>query len=648
MATSTDAAFVRSPADRRRSQSLIRDLRNYLAGQVVGLTRDEALLDEILKCAFCKVSLERDAVDTTSLSEEEVGATYGRVFDELRQRLYLVDLGGDLRLGATHIARIDEALSSMNLLDPARDVIGDFYQAFAGASIRGPEGQFFTPKNAVRALVAIGAPGSDDRILDPACGSGAFLLEAARYALDTTGRIPTLSGIDKDGYLARLARIHILLQFGYEPHVVCANSLADFADLENATGYGGGEQTQIYTNPPFGSKIVAVSGPDRARFALAHKWQKSADGTYVQTSALGLNTPPQILFVERCLDLLADEGILGIVLPESVLSNASHRYLVQYLLDRATPLAVIGMPEALFKISGKGGTHTKVCLAVFQRRPANGSHQIFMAEARWCGNDSRGLPIDRDDLPRIVSSYEAFRAADPESESETGFQVRLDELRSHVLAPRHYDPEPRRQLRRLKPSHDTYCLGDLIAQKLLKVATGNEVGKLSYGGTEVPFVRTSDLSNWEIKVDPKHMVSKELYEELAPRQDVREGDILMVRDGTYLIGTCALITKHDVRIVYQSHLYKLRLHEDAPLDRYLLLAALSSPLVRRQIRANSFTMDIIDSLGDRVRDLVVAVPADPRRRHEISEMVERVIADRVEARELARRAAIEIAAVNLG
>ena len=183
MATSTDAAFVRSPADRRRSQSLIRDLRNYLAGQVVGLTRDEALLDEILKCAFCKVSLERDAVDTTSLSEEEVGATYGRVFDELRQRLYLVDLGGDLRLGATHIARIDEALSSMNLLDPARDVIGDFYQAFAGASIRGPEGQFFTPKNAVRALVAIGAPGSDDRILDPACGSGAFLLEAARYAL---------------------------------------------------------------------------------------------------------------------------------------------------------------------------------------------------------------------------------------------------------------------------------------------------------------------------------------------------------------------------------------------------------------------------------------------------------------------------------
>ena len=648
MATFTDAAFIRSPADHRRSQSLIRDLRNYLAGQVVGLTRDEALLDEILKCAFCKVSLEREAVDTGSLTEEAIGATYGRVFDDLRQRLYLVDLGGDLRLGATHIARIDEALSNMNLLDPARDVVGDFYQAFAGASIRGQEGQFFTPKNAVQALVAIGAPGPDDRILDPACGSGAFLLEAARYSLDTAGKIPTLSGIDKDAYLVRLARIHILLQFGYEPHIVCANSLDDLADLENATGYGSGQQSGIYTNPPFGSKIVAVSGPDRARFALAHRWQKLTNGTYVQTSALGLNTPPQILFVERCLDLLDDEGKLGIVLPESVLSNASHRYLVQYLLERATPLAIIGMPEALFKTSGKGGTHTKVCLAVFEKRRAEGNHQIFMAEARWCGHDSRGLPIDRDDLPQIVANYEAFRAGDPKPESDGGFQVRLDELRSHVLAPRHYDPEPRRQLLRLKRSHDTYRLGDLIAQKLLKISTGHEVGKLSYGGSDVPFVRTSDLSNWEIKVDPKHMVSQELYEELAPRQDVREGDILMVRDGTYLIGTCALITKHDVRIVYQSHLYKLRVHDDAPLDRYLLLAALSSPLVRRQIRANSFTMDIIDSLGDRVRDLVVAVPSNPRRRQEISEMVERVIADRVEARELSRRAAVEIAAPNPG
>ena len=644
MAASPDAAsFVRSPADHRRSKAVIQGLRNYLAGQVVGITRDEALLDEILKCAFCKVYLERQAIETHGMDEAALGALYSRTFADLRQELYFLDLGSDLRLGPAHVAKVDEALGSVRILDPARDVVGDLYETFAGASIRGQEGQFFTPKNAVQALVAMIRPESTDRVLDPACGAGAFLLEAARYSLGSGGSLPQLSGIDKDAYLARLARIHVALQFGQQPGVVCANSLADFGTLKDGTGYGAGAHSIVLTNPPFGAKIVAVSGEERAQFALAHKWKKTPEGSYEQTSALGLNTAPQILFVERCLDLLSEEGRLGIVLPESALSNSGHRYMVQYLLQRATPLAVVGMPEALFKTSGKGGTHTKVCLAVFEKRPARPDHEIFMAEARWCGHDSRGLPVEKDDLPEIIRSFEAFRAGDATEGTRTGFNVRLDMIRSNVLAPRHYNPEPDRQLRRLRASHVSYRVGDLIEQGSLAISTGHEVGKLAYGGGDVPFVRTSDLSNWEIKVDPKHCVSDELYEELAPKQDVREGDILMVRDGTYLIGTCAMVTMHDARIVYQSHLLKLRILGEAPIDRYLLLAALSSPPVRSQIRANSFTMDIIDSLGDRVRDLVLPVPADATRRERISEMVQRVIADRVEARELARRAAVEIA-----
>lgn len=642
MATKTDASFVRSPAESGRSKAVIRDLRNFLAGQVVGITRDETLLDEILKCAFCKVSLERQGVSTAAMSEDAIGTLYGRTLEDLRQKLYLLDLGTDLRIGPSHVAKIDEALSGVQILDPARDVVGDLYETFAAPSIRGQEGQFFTPKNAVQALVAMVRPRASDRVLDPACGAGAFMLEAGRYAYNAEQAFPRLSGIDKDAYLSRLARIHVALQFDIEPSVACTSSLAALDALVAKTGYGPGEHTAILTNPPFGSKIVAVTGPERIHFALAHKWKKQTSGRYVQTDVLATNTAPQILFVERSLDLLMEEGRLGIVLPESVLSNASHRYLVQYVLERATPLAVVGMPEALFKTSGKGGTHTKVCLVVFEKRPPDRDHKIFMAEARWCGHDSRGLPIERDDLPEIVANYQMHREGEDLPESPNGFSVRLGDLRAQVLAPRHYDPEPRRQLRRLQTSHERYRIGDLVDDKVLAIASGNEVGKLAYGGGDVPFVRTSDISNWEIKVDPKHGVSQELYEQLAPKQDVREGDILMVRDGTYLIGTCAMVTKHDVRIVYQSHLLKLRVLEGAPLDRYLLLAALSSAPVRSQIRANSFTLDIIDSLGDRVRDLVIPVPADTRRRDDISTMVKRVIADRVEARELARQAAIEI------
>ena len=53
------------------------------------------------------------------------------------------------------------------------------------------------------------------------------------------------------------------------------------------------------------------------------------------------------------------------------------------------------MPEALFKTSGKGGTHTKVCVVLIENSPPSGDYPIFMAEAQWCGHDSRGNPTIR-------------------------------------------------------------------------------------------------------------------------------------------------------------------------------------------------------------------------------------------------------------
>ena len=198
------------------------------------------------------------------------------------------------------------------------------------------------------------------------------------------------------------------------------------------------------------------------------------------------------------------------------------------------------------------------------------------------------------------------------------------------------------QLEELKATHELITIRELVDSGIVEVSTGDEVGKLAYGTGNIPFVRTSDISNWEIKIDPKHCVSEEIYQRLAPKQDVREGDILMVRDGTYLIGTCAYITKYDTKIVFQSHLYKLRCVDPNKLSPFLLLAVLSSPPVRAQIKAKRFTQDIIDSLGDRLFELVIPLPKNNSVRQRIVKMVEKAILDRVEARELARKARYEI------
>ncbi|WP_207625747.1 hypothetical protein, partial [Niastella populi] len=149
--------------------------------------------------------------------------------------------------------------------------------------------------------------------------------------------------------------------------------------------------------------------------------------------------------------------------------------------------------------------------------------------------------------------------------------------------------------------------GNLVSEGVIQVKTGDEVGKLAYGTGSIPFVRTSDISSWEIKIDPKHGISEDIFKQLQNKQDVRENDILMVKDGTYLIGTCAIVSKYDTKIVYQSHLYKIRILKPERISPYLLLAILSSEPVQRQIKSKRFTQDIIDSLGSRINELLLPI-----------------------------------------
>lgn len=633
-----------------------RSIRNYLAGRLVGATRDETLVEELIKLIFCRALLNEGGI-SSSPEGGELADRYREAFAALQLRMPgLFDRLSETLLDPASIGYIDAQLTSVDFENPTRDPIGDAYEAFIGSAVRGAQGQFFTPQNAVRLLVDLIDPQPGERIIDPACGAGGFLSHAARH-LRAKGvgmeRIAEqIHGIDKDRYLTSLAAAHVCLVTLRPARVYCADSLAW------APGDGGafplrddlGAFDVVITNPPFGNRIVAASKEAQRGFDLGFKWKRTRDHGWVRTHKLQPSVSPQILFIERCLSMVRPGGRIGIVVPESLVSGKSYRYVVQYIRDRADVQAVVGMPEELFKTSGKGGTHTKTCVLLLRvrRDRRRRAPRIFMAEARWCGHDSRGRAIDRDDLPSISARYGAFRRRRLNEQSHLGFSLAASQLKDHVLAPRYYDPEIAAELSKLSEARDLVTIRQLVDAGVLQISTGHEVGKMAYGGGPIPFVRTSDISNWEVKVDPKHTVSDEVYAALSPKQDVREGDILMVRDGTYLIGTCAYITKYDTRIVFQSHLYKLRILKPDELSPFLLLAALSSPPVRRQVKAKRFTQDIIDSLGDRLYELVLPLPKGPEERDRIAGLVARAIRERVEARELARRACLEVAGEAVG
>jgi len=82
--------------------------------------------------------------------------------------------------------------------------------------------------------------------------------------------------------------------------------------------------------------------------------------------------------------------------------------------------------------------------------------------------------------------------------------------------------------------------------------------------------------------------------------------------------------------------------EPAKMNPFLLLAALGCKFVQRQIKSFCVSQDIIDSLGDRIYQLRIAIPKSMARKQRIAKLVEKVINDRIEARELAREACEEI------
>ena len=639
----------------KSTKETFRYLRNFLAGRFIGATRDETFLEEILKCLFCKLYLETSAAknggDDTS-DAMSLAQFYRGVFGQVRSDFPEIYRDNEeMLLDPENLQEVMRSLD-FSLLDAKSDPIGDAFEVFAGSESKARSGQFFTPRNATDLLVSMVNPQPGERIIDPACGAGGFLASVTRHfrlqgpaVSDASEAACRLYGVEKDGYLAKLGRLHVSLLSGGHPNVVCGDSLAltteegnDLEDLIPASDYD-----VVLTNPPFGVNIVAASPEVLKGFDLARRWRVK-NGHLQETNEVRPKVPPQVLFVERCLSLLREGGRLGMVMPESMLSNKSYRYVVEFLRTKGSIVAVVGMPESLFKTSGKGGTHTKTCLMVFAKgNDQEAARRVFMAEARWCGKDSRAREIPHDELPEIGERFKDFQRGTLTGASPLGFKVDESAIDDNVLCPRYYDPEIDVELNRLSETHQLLRFGTLVDEGCVSVKTGDEVGKLAYGMGEIPFVRTSDLSNWEIKIDPKHRLDRKLYESLKTSQDVQAHDILMVKDGTYLIGTCGIVTEYDLEMVYQSHLYKIRTHENPyGLNQFLLLALLSSDIVRRQIRAKQFTQDIIDSLGERINELVLPVPKASERRQKITGIVSQVVRERVEARELARRVVVEV------
>ena len=225
------------------------------------------------------------------------------------------------------------------------------------------------------------------------------------------------------------------------------------------------------------------------------------------------------------------------------------------------------------------------------------------------------------------------------------FTVSTQKVRGDVLVPRYYDPVAGDGLNRLSSRCELISIGDLVATGVIELQTGDEVGKLAYGGGDIAFVRTSDFGNWELKHDPKQRISQETYDSYAGKQSAMVDDILLVRDGTYLVGTTTIVQQDDLPLLFSGGIYRLRVLQREQLPPALLLALLNMRVVRRQMRNKQFTRDVIDTLGHRLLEIVLPIPSQAEDRLLISGAMEKLLKKRADLRRMANELGAAVEAV---
>jgi type I restriction enzyme M protein len=644
-------------------KSNFKDIHNYFAANNVGTTLPEMFAQQFINLLFCKIYDERftkmeDIVRFRAGINEKKAAVAERIrdiFADVKEQYADVFSEEDaITLDDGSIAYAVAQLQPFCIKDSKRDAIGDAFESFIDYTTKGSQGQFFTPRNVVKLMVNIAQVSYKDKMIDPACGTGGFLIEGLKtewatleqqygeewpkeeiFAEEQKIAIKNIRGIDKDSFLGKVAKAYMALMGDGRGGIFCENSLV-------ATKFWG-TKTQdnireksfdlVLTNPPFGKKLKIDETEILSLYNLGYKWKKNKDKTYERTDVLVDAQPPQILFIERCLNLLNSKGRMCFVSPESIFCNPSHKHIVQYIKERAKISAIISMPEDLFQPY----THAKTCVVYLQKGKSSPDDKIFMAIARYCGHDSRGNETSRDDVPLIQEKYNQYIKDGHLDYDHLGFVITESEIKNNIYIPKYYNPEIEQKLQSLSDTHKIVSIGELEKQGVISIEMGDEVSKESYGTGTIPFIRTSDIANWEIKLDPKQGLSRDIYEKYKEKQDVKANDILMVRDGTYLVGTCALITDDDKEIVFQSHIYKIRVEDPNLLDPLLLLALLSCPLVRSQIFAKRFTQDIIDTLGERIHELQLPIPKERAEQLRIANEVKKIIQYKKAAKEMTRK-----------
>lgn len=419
-------------------RTALRRCHNFIHGNE-GMPKDAAFW-QFLYLIFCKMYDERSPRSRrrfwagpqeqfSEVGRKEIEQRIKPLFQEVKQQYKEIFHGNEeITLSPRALAFMVSELAKYEFTRIDVDAKGAAYQEIVGTNLRGDRGQYFTPRGAIRLVVEILDPKEHELIIDPACGTGGFLVATLAYMLGrfreekriTAGAESTeefeslherlrrfassqLFGCDFDPFLIRASQMNMVMAGNSKGHLYHLNSL-EFPDghldgvkaAKRKTPLG--SMDVVMTNPPFGSTIPITDPSILKHFELAHVWERTEDGSFRNTGRRQGSVAPEILFIERCLDWLKPGGRMGIVLPDGILGNPAAEYIRWWILRHAWVLASVDLPVETFIVEANVNILTSLLFLkkkpseLIKREAIHGQsdYPVFMAVAEKVGFDRRG------------------------------------------------------------------------------------------------------------------------------------------------------------------------------------------------------------------------------------------------------------------
>lgn len=352
------------------------------------------------------------------------------VYDKLND-LYNTDIFTPLQIrDASILKEIMDKLDPLMLTDVDSDVKGDAFEYFlkASTSTKNDLGEYFTPRHIVKTMVRLVNPQIGEKVYDPFCGTGGFLIESFRHIYNNMARtednLKTLRENTVYGHeitnTARITKMNMILAGDGHSNIEMKDSLAN--PIDGTTTYID-EKGTLHHN---GFDVVLANMPYS---------QKTKHGSLYDLPS----TNGDSICVQHCMKAInsaAENGRMALVVPEGFLFRKDLAKTREYLLDHCQLQSIISLPQGVFL------PYTGVKTDIIYATKVNKKIQISEKKKSFWYFDvkSDGYTLDNHrrklDTPSDLAKYEEYRKLDEDQIADmlnVGFEIiPIDKVRQNA------------------------------------------------------------------------------------------------------------------------------------------------------------------------------------------------------------------------